>query len=50
MIENEIAKFENPLHARFSVLLVAELGEELLVVVLDWVAVWLASPCRSLLS
>ena len=31
MIENEIAKLENPLQVRLELLLVAELGEHLLV-------------------
>jgi hypothetical protein len=31
MIVNEIAKFENPLHARWEVLLVAQLGEPRLI-------------------
>ena len=35
MIENEIAKFEKPLQLRFELLLVAELGEPLLVAIVD---------------
>ena len=36
MIVNEIAKFENPLHARGQLLLVAQLGEPLLVSAAAW--------------